>query len=163
MFRREDGQLLKIVEDKDLKAGEEVIREINTGDLLRRKRDFLFSALLSLTDQNAQREYYLTDIVALANLRGERAGGYVAENPFEVMGINTRVDLAKAAQYLRQKINERHQLEGVTLLDPATTYIDREVLIGRDTVIYPNCFLLGRTTRMRRRWSSRGVKSRIPA
>jgi bifunctional UDP-N-acetylglucosamine pyrophosphorylase/glucosamine-1-phosphate N-acetyltransferase len=69
----------------------------------------------------------------------------VAENPFEVMGINTRVDLAKAAQYLRQRINERHLLAGVTLIDPETTYIDREVVIGRDTVIYPNCFLLGRT------------------
>ncbi|RPJ42889.1 MAG: UDP-N-acetylglucosamine diphosphorylase/glucosamine-1-phosphate N-acetyltransferase, partial [Deltaproteobacteria bacterium] len=144
VFRREDGQLLKIVEEKDLKAGEEDIREINTG-IYGVESDFLFSALLSLTDRNAQREYYLTDIVALANSRGEKAGGYVAENPFEVMGINTRADLAKAAQYLRQKINERHLLDGVTLIDPATTYIDREVVIGRDTVIYPNCFLLGKT------------------
>jgi bifunctional UDP-N-acetylglucosamine pyrophosphorylase/glucosamine-1-phosphate N-acetyltransferase len=144
VFRREDGQLLKIVEEKDLKAGEEGIREINTG-IYGVESEFLFSALLSLTDRNAQREYYLTDIVALANSRGEKAGGYVAENPFEVMGINTRADLAKAAQYLRQKINERHLLDGVTLIDPATTYIDREVVIGRDTVIYPNCFLFGKT------------------
>ena len=144
VFRREDGQLLKIVEEKDLQAGEEDIREINTG-IYGVESDFLFSALLSLTDRNAQREYYLTDIVALANSRGEKAGGYVAENPFEVMGINTRADLAKVAQYLRQKINERHLLDGVTLIDPATTYIDREVVIGRDTMIYPNCFLLGKT------------------
>jgi len=145
IFRREDGELLKIVEDKDLKAGEEVAREINTG-IYCVDSDFLFSALLSLTDRNAQREYYLTDIVALASSRGERVGGYVAENSFEVMGINTRADLAEAARYLRQKINERHLLAGVTLIDPATTYIDREVVIGQDTVIYPNCFLLGRTT-----------------
>jgi bifunctional UDP-N-acetylglucosamine pyrophosphorylase/glucosamine-1-phosphate N-acetyltransferase len=144
VFRREDGQLLKIVEAKDLETGEGVIREINTG-IYCVESDFLFSALLSLTDRNAQREYYLTDIVALANSRGERTAGYVAENPFEVMGINTRLDLAKAAQYLRQRINERHLLDGVTLIDPGTTYIDREVVIGRDTVIYPNCFLLGRT------------------
>ena len=145
IFRREDGELLKIVEDKDLKAGEEVAREINTG-IYCVDSNFLFSALLSLTDRNAQREYYLTDIVALASSRGERVGGYVAENSFEVMGINTRADLAEAARYLRQKINERHLLAGVTLIDPATTYIDREVVIGQDTVIYPNCFLLGRTT-----------------
>ena len=145
IFRREDGELLKIVEDKDLKAGEEAAREINTG-IYCVDSDFLFSALLSLTDRNAQREYYLTDIVALASSRGERVGGYVAENSFEVMGINTRADLAEAARYLRQKINERHLLAGVTLIDPATTYIDREVVIGQDTVIYPNCFLLGRTT-----------------
>ena len=145
IFRREDGQLLKIVEDKDLKAGEETIREINTG-IYCVEADFLFSALLSLTDRNAQREYYLTDIVALANARAEKAVGQVAEDPFEVMGINTRADLAGAAQRLRRKINERHLGEGVTLIDPAATYIDREVLIGRDAVIYPNCFLLGRTT-----------------
>ncbi len=145
IFRREDGQLLKIVEEKDLKAGEEITREINTG-IYCVESEFLFSALLSLTDRNAQREYYLTDIAALANARGKKVGGYVAENPSEVMGINTRADLAKAAQYLRQKINERHLLDGVTLIDPGATYIDREVVIGRDTVIYPNCFLLGRTT-----------------
>jgi bifunctional UDP-N-acetylglucosamine pyrophosphorylase/glucosamine-1-phosphate N-acetyltransferase len=145
IFRREDGNLLKIVEDKDLNPGEEVIREINTG-IYCVEADFLFSALLSLTDRNAQREYYLTDIVALANARGEKAGGYVAQNPFEVMGINTRSDLARAARYLRQRINEHHLLDGVTLIDPAATYIDREVLIGRDTIIYPNSFLLGRTT-----------------
>jgi len=144
VFRREDGQLLRIIEAKDLKAGEEVIREINTG-IYCVESAFLFSALLSLTDRNAQREYYLTDIVALANSRGERAAGYVAENLSEVMGINTRADLANAARYLRQRINEHLLLEGVTLIDPGATYIDREVVIGRETVIYPNCFLLGRT------------------
>jgi bifunctional UDP-N-acetylglucosamine pyrophosphorylase/glucosamine-1-phosphate N-acetyltransferase len=145
IFRREDGLLLKIVEDKDLKVGEEIIREINTG-IYCVESDFLFPALLSLTDQNAQREYYLTDIVALAGARGEKAAGLVAENSLEVMGINTRSDLARAARYLRQKINERHLLEGVTLIDPAATYIDRGVVIGRDTVVYPNCFLLGKTS-----------------
>ena len=93
IFRREDGQLLKIVEKRP-QAGEEGIREINTG-IYGVESEFLFSALLSLTDRNAQREYYLTDIVALANSRGEKAGGYVAENPFEVMGINTRADLRR--------------------------------------------------------------------
>jgi bifunctional UDP-N-acetylglucosamine pyrophosphorylase/glucosamine-1-phosphate N-acetyltransferase len=145
IFRREDGQILRIVEDKDLQTGEEGIQEINTG-IYCVDSDFLFSALPSLTDRNAQREYYLTDIVAQANAHGEKTFGYVAENPFEVMGINTRGDLAKAAQYLRQKINERHMLDGVTLIDPETTYIDQKVEIGRDTVIYPNCFLMGKTS-----------------
>ena len=144
IFRREDGQLLRIVEDKDLQAGEEGIREINTGIYCVESK-FLFSALPSLTDRNAQREYYLTDLVAQANAQEEKTFGYVADNPFEVMGINTRSDLAKAAQYMRQKINERHMLDGVTLIDPATTYIDQTVEIGRETVIYPNCFLMGKT------------------
>ena len=67
------------------------------------------------------------------------------KTPFEVMGINTRADLAKAAQYLRQRSTNATCWPGVTLIDPAATYIDREVEIGRDTVIYPNCFLLGKT------------------
>lgn len=144
VFRREGGGLLRIVEDKDLKPGEEQIREINTG-IYCADADFLFAALPSLTDRNAQREYYLTDIVALAEERGETAAGCAARDPLEVMGINTRADLARAAQALRQRINERHLLEGVTLLDPGATYIDREVQIGRDTVIHPNCHLLGKT------------------
>jgi len=145
IFRREDGQLLRIVEDKDLKAGEGEIREINTG-IYCVEAEFLRSALLSLTDGNAQREYYLTDIVAQANAQGKKTFGSVTADPFEVLGINTRADLAKAAQYMRQKINERHMLAGVTLIDPAATYIDQKVEIGRDTVIYPNCFLMGQTS-----------------
>jgi len=144
-FRGGNGQLLRIVEDKDLQAGEETIREINTG-IYCVEAGFLFSALSSLSDQNAQREYYLTEIVEKASSQGKKAMAYVAEDPFEVMGINTRLDLAKANQYLRQKIAERHMLQGVTLMDPQTTYIDRQVEIGKDTMIYPNCYLLGKTS-----------------
>jgi bifunctional UDP-N-acetylglucosamine pyrophosphorylase/glucosamine-1-phosphate N-acetyltransferase len=68
------------------------------------------------------------------------------EDSLEVMGINTRVELAKANQAMKKKIAEQHMLDGVTLIDPETTYIDREVRIGRDSVIYPNCYLLGKTS-----------------
>jgi len=143
IFRGEDGRILKIVEDRDLKSGEEAIQEINTG-IYCADSSFLFSALPSLTNQNAQGEYYLTDIVALANAKRKKTIGYAAENPSEVMGINTRADLARAAQYLRQRINERHMLAGVTLLDPMTTFIDHKVEIGKDSVIFP-CHLMGQT------------------
>jgi len=145
VIRGEDGQLLSIVEDRDLTPEEEGLREINTG-IYCVNAGFLFSALSSLTDQNAQGEYYLTDIVAGAGSRGEKTGAYIAKDPLEVMGINTRMDLANANQYLRQKIAERHMLGGVTLIDPRTTYIDCQVQIGKDTVIYPNCYLLGKTS-----------------
>ena len=144
-FRGEEGQILRIVEEKDLRAGEEAIREINTG-IYCIEAQFLFSALLGLSDQNAQKEYYLTDIAATASSQGKKSAAYLTEDPMEVMGINTRLDLAKANQYLRRKIAERHMLEGVTLIDPQTTYIDRQVEIGRDTVLYPNCYLLGKTS-----------------
>ena len=145
VFRGKKGQLLRIVEEKDLRVGEETIREINTGIYCVAAK-FLFRVLLGLSDQNAQKEYYLTDIVAQASSRGEKAAATLAEDPMEVMGINTRLDLARANQYLRRKIAERHMLEGVTLIDPQTTYIDHQVEIGRDTVIYPNCYLLGKTS-----------------
>ncbi|NWF53881.1 MAG: bifunctional UDP-N-acetylglucosamine diphosphorylase/glucosamine-1-phosphate N-acetyltransferase GlmU [Syntrophaceae bacterium] len=145
VFRNADGSLLRIVEDKDLKPGEEKVREINSG-IYSVDADFLFSALSHVTPQNAQREYYLTDIVALANKEKKRVFPFRVEDSLEVMGINSRVELAKANQVMRKRIAEQHMLEGVTLIDPETTYIDREVKIGQDTVIYPNCHLLGKTT-----------------
>ena len=145
VFRNADGSLLRITEDKDLKPGEEKVREINTG-IYCVDADFLFSALSQVTPQNAQKEYYLTDIVARANSERKKVFPFLVVNSLEVMGINTRVELAKANQYMRSKIAEQHMLEGVTLIGPETTYIDRGVKIGRDTVIYPNCYLMGKTS-----------------
>ena len=145
VFRNADGSLLRITEDKDLTAEEEKVREINTG-IYCVDADFLFSALCHVTPQNAQKEYYLTDIVARASSEKKKVFPFLVEDSLEVMGINTRVELAKANQSMRRKIAEQHMLEGVTLIDPEATYIDREVKIGRDTVIYPNCYLMGKTS-----------------
>lgn len=145
IIRGEAGQLLRIVEEKDLQAGEEKIGEVNTG-IYCVEAEFLFSALLSLSPQNAQSEYYLTDIVGKACSQEKKAYAFVAEDPVEVMGINTRLDLARANQILWQRIAHRHMLAGVTLMDPQSAYIDRDVEIGKDTVIYPNCYLSGRTS-----------------
>ena len=111
IFRGKKGELLRIVEQKDLPAGEDAIREINTGIYCVEAR-FLFKALTGLSNQNAQREFYLTDIVASASSQGEKAAAYLAEDPMEVMGINTRLDLAKASRYLLRKMAERHMPEG---------------------------------------------------
>jgi bifunctional UDP-N-acetylglucosamine pyrophosphorylase/glucosamine-1-phosphate N-acetyltransferase len=145
VFRNTDGSLLRITEDKDLKRGEEKVREINTG-IYCVDADFLFSALPQVTPQNAQKEYYLTDIVARANSEKKKVFPFLVEDSLEVMGINTRVELARANQGMKKKIAEQHMLDGVTLIDPETTYIDREVKIGRDSVIHPGCHLLGKTS-----------------
>ncbi len=145
VFRNADGSLMRITEDKDLMPGEEKVREINTG-IYCVDADFLFSALSHVTPQNAQKEYYLTDIVAQANAEKKKVFPFRVEDSLEVMGINTRVELAKANQVMKKKIAEQHMLDGVTLIDPETTYIEREVKIGRDSVIYPNCYLLGKTS-----------------
>ncbi len=105
VFRGKKGELLRIVEQKDLAAGEDAIREINTGIYCVEAR-FLFKALTGLSNRNAQGEFYLTDIVASANFQREKAAAYLAEDSMEVMGINTRLDLDKASQYLRRKISE---------------------------------------------------------
>jgi bifunctional UDP-N-acetylglucosamine pyrophosphorylase/glucosamine-1-phosphate N-acetyltransferase len=145
VFRNADGLLLRITEDKDLKPGEEKVREINTG-MYCVDAYFLFSALSQVTPQNAQKEYYLTDIVARANSEKKKVFPFLVEDSLEVMGINTRVELARANQGMKKKIAEQHMLDGVTLIDPETTYIEREVKIGRDSVIYPGCHLLGKTS-----------------
>ena len=145
VFRNADGSLLRITEDKDLKPREEEIREINTG-IYCVDAGVLFSALSHITPQNAQKEYYLTDIVARASAEKKKVLPFLAKDALEVMGINTRVELALANKGMRRMIAERHMLEGVTLIDPETAYIDREVKIGRDTVIHPNCHLMGKTS-----------------
>ncbi len=144
IVRADDGRFLRIVEDKDLQPGQEKIQEINTG-IYCFDAEFLYSTLPSLSDRNAQKEYYLTDLVEKGAARGLTVTAFVTEDPREVMGINTRLDLARANEYLWDKIRERHMLGGVTLLDPRTAYIDHDVQIGRDSVIYPNCCLSGKT------------------
>lgn len=145
VFHNADGSLLRITEDKDLKPGEEKVREINTG-IYCVDADILFCALTHVKRQNAQKEYYLTDIVTQASAEKKKVFSFRVEDSLEVMGVNTRVDLAKANHVMKMKIAEQHMLDGVTLIDPETTYIERDVEIGRDSVIYPNCYLLGKTS-----------------
>jgi bifunctional UDP-N-acetylglucosamine pyrophosphorylase/glucosamine-1-phosphate N-acetyltransferase len=101
--------------------------------------------LTEIGKENAQGEYYLTDLVEIATMKGLRCSAYPVADPIEVLGINTRVDLAVAHEALRQEKVRSLMLAGVTVIDPRTTYIDRMVEVGRDTVIYPNCYLQGET------------------
>jgi bifunctional UDP-N-acetylglucosamine pyrophosphorylase/glucosamine-1-phosphate N-acetyltransferase len=101
--------------------------------------------LTEIGQENAQGEYYLTDLVEIARKRGLRCSAHQVADPVEVMGINTRVDLAIASEVLRQEKVKELMLSGVTIIDPKTTYVDRMVEIGRDTILYPNCSLQGRT------------------
>ena len=143
---RMDGGLVQgIVEEKDASPPEMSIKEINTG-IYCVDSPFLFEALKQVSADNAQGEYYLTDIVAIANERSQEAYAFPVEDSTEVMGINTRVDLAKADEILRDELLTEMMLDGVSIVDPKTTYIDKPVRVGRDTIIYPNCYLQGETT-----------------
>jgi len=139
------GRILKIVEARDATPEELSVREINTG-IYCFAAGFLREALGRLTPDNDQGELYLTDVIAQATLAGLTVAGVVCPDATSFQGINTRVDLAEVSRRVRQQINERHMLAGVTLIDPEATYIEAGVEIGRDTVIHPNCHLMGKTS-----------------
>ena len=134
----------RVVEDRDADAEQQTIREVNVGTYVV-DGEFLFNALEKLDPSNAQGEYYLTDIIRLASEQGRRVAAVVLENPDEGLGVNTRRQLAEAEQVVRQQIRERWLDSGVTMVDPGSTWIDEAVVIGRDTVLYPNVMLEGTT------------------
>ncbi|MGH8598491.1 MAG: bifunctional UDP-N-acetylglucosamine diphosphorylase/glucosamine-1-phosphate N-acetyltransferase GlmU, partial [Gammaproteobacteria bacterium] len=135
----------RIVEDRDATAEEKAIHEINVGTYVV-DGEFLFSALEKLDPSNAQGEYYLTDILQIAVAQGRRVAAVVLDNPLEGLGVNTRQQLAEAEQVIRQQIRARWLEAGVTMIDPASTWIDAAVTIGKDTLLYPNVALEGATT-----------------
>jgi len=142
VLRNPDGDLVSIVEEGDATPAQRSVREINTGFYVA-NAPFLYSALKELKSDNSQQEYYLTDIVQIAVRQGLKLGAVHADNSEEVTGINTRVDLARIERAVHRRIAERHMLEGVTLLDPRTAWIDADVTIGQDTLIHPNVRLEG--------------------
>ncbi len=144
IVKDEQGRVLKIVEARDASPAELSIREINTG-IYCFQFAFLQAALQTLRPDNDQGELYLTDVIGAARARHLPVASLLTTDQASFQGINTRVELAAVAARVRQQINERHLLAGVTLIDPQTTYIEAGVAIGADTVIFPNCYLQGQT------------------
>ena len=145
IVRNEAGEVLRIVEEKDASTDERQIREINPG-LYCFTNSVLFDALDQVQNHNAQGEYYLTDCIQIIKNKGLSVNSLVVSNPHEVLGINDRIQLAQLNKMLRDTINESHMKNGVTLIDPSTTYIDITVSIGEDTVIEPGVTLTGFTS-----------------
>ncbi len=139
-----DGKVERIVEEKDASETIKKARLINTG-IYAFDKDFLFDSLSEIKPNNAQGEYYLTDVIGIAAKRGLEINAVNAGDSDEVMGINTRLELAKAEKVIRKRINDKWMLNGVTIIDPEVTFIDDSVDIGRDTIIYPNNFICGKT------------------
>jgi bifunctional UDP-N-acetylglucosamine pyrophosphorylase/glucosamine-1-phosphate N-acetyltransferase len=144
ILRNPEGWLERIVEEKDASEEEKTIREINTG-IFCVKAPFLKEGLREIGRENAQGEYYLTDLVEIAKKNGLRCSAHIVADPVEVKGINTRIDLAMANEVLRQEKLKDLMLSGVTIIDPRTTYVDRTAEVGKDTILYPNCHLQGKT------------------
>ena len=139
------GIVEKIVEQKDASIEEALIQEINTGTYCF-DNELLFDALAKLDTDNAQGEYYLTDIIEILKEDGKIIAAYQTEDFHESLGVNDRIALAEANRLMRQRINRQHMQNGVTLIDPATTYIDEGVVIGSDTLIEAGVTIKGKTT-----------------
>jgi bifunctional UDP-N-acetylglucosamine pyrophosphorylase/glucosamine-1-phosphate N-acetyltransferase len=141
---RTKGRIARIVEERDASPEVRQIREIN-GGIYAFDLAALFDALRGIASQNAQGEYYLTDLVAIYRRRRLPVETLVVDNPQEIRGINSRTELAEVSRIVRQTKNEELMAAGVTIIDPATTYIDPDVEIGADTVIHPGVAIEGQS------------------
>lgn len=144
IIRDANGNVQGIVEQKDATDEQKAIREINTG-IYCMECPQMFDILATLTNDNAQGEYYLTDVLQKLNAAGAKVGGVSTADSDMVMGINSRKQLSVAEGVMRQRILDKLMDAGVTIMDPASTFIEASVKIGRDTIIYPYTWLEGST------------------
>ena len=144
VVRGAGGELLCIVEERDATPAQKKIREINSG-IYCADPDALFPALKKTSRSNAQGEHYLPDIVPILRRKGLRVETYEHADSEEVLGVNDRAELARAGKRLYQRRAEDLMESGVTIVDPACTYVDPEVEVGKDTIIHPMARLQGRT------------------
>ena len=144
ILRDANGDVAGIVEQKDASEEQKQIKEINTGNYCV-EAPLLFEVLRTLGNDNAQGEYYLTDVLAKLRAMGKKVGGVVTADSEMIMGVNSRRQLAEAESVMRRRILERLMDEGVTVMDPASAFIEKSVKISPDTTIYPYTWLQGET------------------
>lgn len=142
--RDELGNIYRIIEQKDASEEEQNIKEINSG-IYCFDGGLLKYALGKLNNNNAQGEFYITDVVGILRSEGYRIGGYIVEDSLEIHGVNSRIQLAISEKIMRNRINKIHMENGVTLIDPENTYIEDGISIGSDTIIYPGVSIQGST------------------
>lgn len=142
IIRGEDGQVLRNVEQKDATAEEQKVKEINTGTYCFDNRS-LFEALKKVRNDNAQGEYYLPDVMGILQSEGAIVSAYATADFSETLGVNDRVVLAEAEQVMRRRIAEEHMRNGVTIINPESTYISADAKIGQDTILQPGTMIEG--------------------
>lgn len=143
IIRNQDGSLNSIVEEKDANPEQKAVKEINAGIYCINWAK-IKPAFNELTSNNAQGEYYLTDIIKWGNEKHLSVNAYTLKNNEEIFGINSKAHLAEATKMLNNKIVKKHLDNGVQIIDPATAWISPETEIGADTIIYPSCYLNGK-------------------
>ena len=143
IVRDNKNEVKKIVEHKDCSEEELKIKEINSGMYCFNIESLLYS-LDKLNNNNSQGEYYLTDVIQILKDKGEKVGALVTSFE-ETLGVNSRIQLSEAEKIMQKRINKKHMENGVTIIDPQNTYIGVDVLIEKDTIIYPGNFIEGNT------------------
>lgn len=144
IIRTEDGSVARIVEHKDATEEERKVNEVNSGIYCFEIKD-MFEALEKVGCDNAQGEYYLPDVLEILRDKGEKIWAVAADDYESTLGINSRVQLSGAEKILRRRKNIELMDNGVTIMDPDTTYVDADVVVGQDTIIYPMTWLEGKT------------------
>ena len=141
IIRDQGGSISAIVEEKDANYEQKLIKEINSGIYCFDIEELLL-ALDKITPNNAQGEYYLTDVIKIMNDKGLKTGTLIVEDDTEILGVNDRMQLDYLSNVLKKRINLEHMMNGVSLLDSNNTYIYENVTIGKDTIIYPNVTIM---------------------
>ncbi|WP_392455140.1 bifunctional UDP-N-acetylglucosamine diphosphorylase/glucosamine-1-phosphate N-acetyltransferase GlmU [Chryseomicrobium aureum] len=144
ILRGQDDLVTGIVEQKDATPDQQKVQEINSGTYCF-DNQALFEALKKVDNNNSQGEYYLTDVISILKEQGEAIAAFAAADADELLGVNDRVALSQAESYMRNRLALHHMREGVTIIDPASTYIGADVVIGSDTVLLPGTMLEGNT------------------
>lgn len=135
----------KIVEQKDATESEKQIKEVNLGVYLY-KGEELLTSLSKLTNDNAQKEYYITDTLYHILLDNKQVGAYTLKDSLESQNVNSREELALAAKAMFKRTNQKHMAGGITIISPENTFIGEDVTIGKDTIIFPNACIKGKTS-----------------
>lgn len=141
---KEHGKVIKIIEEKEANENVKKIKEVNTGVYIFNCQDLL-ATLEKIDNKNEKGEYYITDVIEILSREDKEILSYLLEDNKEVLGVNSKIDLALANKILRERKNNKLMKDGVILIDPITAYIDEEVKIGKDTIIYPNVTIQGNT------------------
>lgn len=144
IIRDTNKKIIGIVEEKDATLNEKAVKEFNSGTYCLRNAQ-LFENLANITNNNAQGEYYLPDLIKILVEQKELVDGFVISDMDEIIGVNDRVALSAVENILKNKINHAWQISGVTIINPETTYIGRNVIIEPDVIVEPNVQLMGNT------------------
>lgn len=145
IIREQDNSLQCIVEEKDANPEQKAVKEVNAG-IYCLNWGKIKNAFGQLKSNNAQGEYYLTDIISWGKTKALKVNAYILENSDEIYGINSRLNLAQAAKMMNHRNLERYMINGVTIVDPDSTWISEDTEIGQDTIIYPFTYIEGKNT-----------------